>query len=150
MSPPHTPCSKQKQRERRNLEVSILHHYHPDWSYQQIAEKTGRAKSQVHNVIKCADLRGYLNVGDAPQSGRPSTITQQTRPWVEQVIDENWRLPLRDIAEKIATEHPSLQSQTPAKKILHTGGSERFFMMKRFMFSTPVPLTILSADGRVN
>ena len=107
MAPPHKPCSKQKHREQRNLEISILHHYHPEWSYQQIAQTTGRSKSQVRNVVKRAKERGYLNVGDTKRSGRPPITTQETRTKVERLIDENWRMPLREIAEKFATENPT-------------------------------------------
>ena len=107
MAPPHKLCSKQKHREQRNLEISILHHYHPEWSYQQIAQTTGRSKSQVQNVVMRAKERGYLNVGDTKRSGRPPITTQETRTKVERLIDENWRMPLGDIADKFATENPT-------------------------------------------
>ena len=107
MAPPHKPCPKQKHGEQRNLEISILHYYHLEWSYQQIAQTTGRSKSQVRNVVKWAKERGYLNVGDAKRSGRPPIATQKTRTKVERLIDENWQMPLREIAEKFATENPT-------------------------------------------
>ena len=57
--------------------------------------------------MKRAKERGYLNVGDKKQPGRPLITTQENRTKVERLIDENWRMPLHEIAEKFATENPS-------------------------------------------
>ncbi|KAG0130856.1 hypothetical protein HOY82DRAFT_608738 [Tuber indicum] len=96
MAPPHKPCSKQKcDREKQNLVISVLHHHHPDWGYQRLADVTGRSKSQVRNIVKRAKERGYLNVGDAHRSGRPP-MALHARAQIEQLIEENPRMPLRE------------------------------------------------------
>jgi transposase len=95
MAPPHT---SRNQREDRNAEIYSLHRY-TNWGYDKIVKATGVAKSIVRGIIKRGEERGG-DVHDAPRAGCPTKITDMKRRKVESVIDEDPRLPLRDIASR--------------------------------------------------
>lgn len=105
---------------------------------------------RLGNVVKRAKERGYLNVGDAKRSGRPPITTQETRTKVERLIDENWRMPLREIAEKFASENPTepVVSHMTIKPITDTA-DDLFLLLrpqkKPWFRPTSVPKRLLFA-----
>lgn len=61
-----------------------------------IAEELRVSKSTVQCVVKLGDERGG-GVRDVPRLGRPTKLTKAKRKRVQEVVDENPRLPLRKI-----------------------------------------------------
>jgi transposase len=92
-------------REEKNTEILALHNY-TTLGYDKIAKTTGVAKSTVRAVIK----RGRAH--DAQRSGRPTKVTAISRKIVEKVVDDNGRLPLRDITNKANEAIAKTASQT--------------------------------------
>jgi len=67
--------------------------------YNKISEVLGISKATVQSVVKRAEERDG-NTHDATRSGRPTTITDQKRQIVGDIIDAEPHLALRDITQK--------------------------------------------------
>lgn len=67
--------------------------------YDKIGKATGVAKSTVRGIIKRGDRHGG-DVRDALRSGGPTKITDAKRKRVESILDEDPRLPLREITSR--------------------------------------------------
>jgi len=67
--------------------------------YNKICKVLGISKATVQSVVKRAEERdGYTH--DATRSGRPTTITDQKRQIVGDIIDAEPQLAQRDITQK--------------------------------------------------
>jgi len=67
--------------------------------YNKISKVLGISKATVQSVVKRAEER-YGNTHDATRSGRPTTITDQKRQIVGDIVNAEPHLALRHITQK--------------------------------------------------
>jgi transposase len=92
MVPLHGYCEVREELNRRIYTM----HKHAKWVYGRITKELGVAKSRVQEVVKRGNLRGG-HVEDARCSGPAQKVIAFKRRRIQELIDQNLRLSLREI-----------------------------------------------------